>query len=68
MVSDVWSLGLVSADDGYIVQSSLLSSFVDNRAAAGSKLFIEDEILHPLWKKQDVSTIFVITVMNKLSR
>lgn len=51
MVSDVGSLGFVSADDGYIVESALLSSFIDNRAAAASKLLIQDEVLHPLWKR-----------------
>lgn len=48
MVSDVRSLGFVVADDGYIVEGALLSTFIDNRATACSKLLVQDEVLHPL--------------------
>lgn len=63
MVSDVRSLGFVSADDGYIVQGSFLSSFVDNRAAAGSKLFMEDEILHPLGERHKKPHQFLLLTL-----
>lgn len=49
MVSDVGSLGFVSADDGYIVEIALLSTFIDNRTTACPKFLVQDEVLHPLW-------------------
>lgn len=51
MVSDLRSLGFVGTDDGYIVEIALPSSFIDNRATACPKFLIQDEVLHPLWKR-----------------
>lgn len=48
MVSEGRSLGFISANDGYIVESALLPSFIDNRAAANCKLLIHNVVLHPL--------------------
>lgn len=40
MICNFWSLLFVSADDGYIDETALPSSFVDNGAVACPKLLI----------------------------
>lgn len=52
MVSEERSLGFVSTDDGYIAECPLLPPFMDDRAAADSKLLIKDEVLHLLSRKK----------------
>lgn len=67
MVSDVRSLGFVSTDDGYIAESALFSSFIDNRATAFPKLLIQDEVLHPLRERHNKSEVIIIKHFKKLS-
>lgn len=53
MVGDLRSLGFVGADDGYIVEIAFPSSLIDNRASACPKFFIQDEVLHLLWRRYE---------------
>lgn len=63
MVSDGRTLGFVSTDDGHIVERALLSSFIDNSVTACSELLIQDEVLHPLWKRNKRSALFSLTIL-----
>lgn len=57
MVSDVRSPSFVGADDGYIVEIALLSSFIDHRATACPKLLIQNKVLHRLLERRRPQTI-----------